>query len=389
MNKILMRDSSFWSLLLCLTSATVIAPVKVNGIFIIVLFLVWIASVFIQKPDFSYLVKSPFSFFAVFLFINLMGLFYTSNISTGLKYLERFLPFVLLPIILGSLTIYSQDLRRRVLFAFSFSVILVSSLYLFIPVDTLDNILTINRTYLGIYLLFSLIILLVYTFLNNNTYSKYQRVSLSILVIYNIFLLVQTGSKMPLFLLCIVMAAFLILSIRKSTKKVVPFLFFLLGISVVILFVANSDFTSGRIDRLLDDKIDFIRYRNWKTNIELIQESPLVGYGTGDALMELQRKRETTWHEYIFEYNSHNQYLETTVQLGLLGLVSFLLCLVVQFVYSIRTKDYVYSFMILIFAGSCMTESLLNRQKGIIFFSFFSCFLFLTSQDRYNQLGKK
>lgn len=383
--KIFERGSTFWFLLLCAFSFTIVSPIKISGLITIFATLAWITSVSFERPSFSYLFRGPFISFMSFFLLHIIGLMYSSNFDYGIRLVERIYVFVIFPIILGFSSVYKQQIRKPVLFVFCFSVSFVSTLYLFIPVDLLDKIFTINRTYLGMFLLFTLAVLLHYTFLEIDKQSKWKTFGLGCWIIFNLFLLVQAGSKMPVILFVPLIFFFSLYQIRKRRNNLNYFLVFIgfvFFVSLIALLVYYNEFTRVRFERIYTEKFDYIRYRNWATNFEVIKKSPIVGFGTGDGFDELQRARNPNWHEYIFEYNSHNQYLETTVQLGILGFISLIMCTLGQLVFSIKRKDFIYSAMILIFSISCITESLLARQKGVLFFAFFSCFLFLTS-DKY------
>lgn len=62
-----------------------------------------------------------------------------------------------------------------------------------------------------------------------------------------------------------------------------------------------------------------IRFKYWQHAITLIAEKPLLGYGTGSY--EKQYKRVSTDNHGL--QNPHNEFLLITVQLGLLGLMSY------------------------------------------------------------------
>jgi O-antigen ligase len=76
-------------------------------------------------------------------------------------------------------------------------------------------------------------------------------------------------------------------------------------------------------------------------------------------------------------YNPHNQYLQVAVEIGILGLMLFLVLLGMIFSYAIKWKN---SLLFLIcgnLAFNCIFESMLQRQSGIVFYTFL--ILLLTS----------
>jgi O-antigen ligase len=69
------------------------------------------------------------------------------------------------------------------------------------------------------------------------------------------------------------------------------------------------------------------------------------------------------------EHNAHNQYLQTWMENGLPGLMLFLFCLLFPFLEKKLTSTHIV--FLLIFSLMCLTESIGERQKGIVFFTLF------------------
>lgn len=122
----------------------------------------------------------------------------------------------------------------------------------------------------------------------------------------------------------------------------------------------------------------------WSCAIELIKDNPIKGAGTGDGEDELQKcySRNDYVSLLYFEnsrFNAHNQFLEIAVELGLIGLLVFLLSLFAPAAEAWRHKKVLYLIFVLVFAVSCLTESMLERQNGVVFFGFFNSFLVFNS----------
>lgn len=110
-----------------------------------------------------------------------------------------------------------------------------------------------------------------------------------------------------------------------------------------------------------------------------IMSSPVWGYGTGDtkdALTKTYSDEQTGFKRYL---NAHNQFLQTTVAIGVLGLV----CLVAVFVcFALRLWERKYFALLAglaIIGLLMMTESSLERQAGVHFCSFAFCWLYAIS----------
>jgi O-antigen ligase len=116
-----------------------------------------------------------------------------------------------------------------------------------------------------------------------------------------------------------------------------------------------------------------LRLAIWDTTIKTASESPWIGYGSGEG----QRALEAMYEKRGFvralaeEYNPHNEYFSTLLDLGVLGV----LCIVVMVIYpgivALRKRNILFLGFCVMMAFSLMVESLLLRQKGITFLAFF------------------
>ncbi|MBK7649496.1 MAG: O-antigen ligase family protein [Flammeovirgaceae bacterium] len=149
--------------------------------------------------------------------------------------------------------------------------------------------------------------------------------------------------------------------------------------------ITQSNYLNDRIATLFTSDISAIdggketglsiRIVKWKCSLVGIMEAPFFGTGTGDAVDYLVScyEKENFWGQYPqYRFNSHNQYLETTLTLGITGLISLMGCLVLPFRLAIKRRDYQLLSCIALFSFCCLTESLLERQWGIVFLTF--CF---------------
>lgn len=120
-----------------------------------------------------------------------------------------------------------------------------------------------------------------------------------------------------------------------------------------------------------------LRITTWTSALELIKERPLLGYGlqgSEDALVE--KYREKNFQPGIPEkYNSHNQFLETTLRSGAIGLLLLLLLTAIAFFTALRKRAMLQGIMVLHFVLASMVETTLEYQQELVFYLFF-IFLF-------------
>jgi O-antigen ligase len=99
----------------------------------------------------------------------------------------------------------------------------------------------------------------------------------------------------------------------------------------------------------------------------------LFGLGIGDVRETLAKAYQEKNMDFALNkrFNAHNQYLETYVGLGLIGLSCLLLILGSALWQSIRRRDMVFFLFMLIILINFMFESVLERFFGVLFFVFF------------------
>lgn len=141
-----------------------------------------------------------------------------------------------------------------------------------------------------------------------------------------------------------------------------------------------TDFTKKDIDR----HSPYLHGLNtrlllWEIGRNIIAENPLIGVGVGDVEDELLFRAKAQDYPAIFnkELNFHNQFYQTAVGIGLVGLLIFLAHLIWPMVVAAKENMTVYMAFVALIIISALTESIFERQAGVIFFAFFNSLLFL------------
>ena len=126
-----------------------------------------------------------------------------------------------------------------------------------------------------------------------------------------------------------------------------------------------------------------MRLEFWKTAIHIIKQHIWFGVGTGDIKIAFtkQYEKENTSLQKTWQLRSHNQYLETTVALGLSGLLLFLIHLFAPF-FSGKKMSIFFFFFFLIVLLSFVNEDTLETQAGLTICVFFTQLLF--HNNEYN-----
>jgi len=125
---------------------------------------------------------------------------------------------------------------------------------------------------------------------------------------------------------------------RKNERRQLITLFISVGATIAIAFLLFSGvlkFLYPESDRNAYT-VDFIsrlktisqgegqRTRGWERTLKLIEEHPVLGVGTGNWKLEVLKYENLTSPDYIYMYKTHNDFLETTSETGIVGGVLFL-----------------------------------------------------------------
>ena len=117
----------------------------------------------------------------------------------------------------------------------------------------------------------------------------------------------------------------------------------------------------------------------WKNAIQVIKRNLIFGVGTGDIKEEMVKQYASVNFQYGVEnrFSPHNQYLHTGVILGLAGVILLLCCILLPLRAAVQQQDWMYACFLLIIMFNAITESILERQNGIIFYAFFNVLFYI------------
>ncbi len=121
-----------------------------------------------------------------------------------------------------------------------------------------------------------------------------------------------------------------------------------------------------------------LRLLSWEASVDAGKSYWPFGAGTGDGQSVLDQYYARLSF-FGFHVNSHNQYLQTFIELGIPGLACLLFCLYGPAYRALSINPLHFSFMLL-FGMMCLSESMLVRPKGIVFFAMFQS-LFLSYES--------
>ena len=173
---------------------------------------------------------------------------------------------------------------------------------------------------------------------------------------------------------------------KMSKKAIIYFLVLMVPFSTVIYtnktiqsrFNEIIFYTFQKVDQKKVPSSTSARKKIWSTSFKLIKEKWITGYGTGLSKKVLKKQFKKQGYDFFFKknYNSHNQYLQVFLDQGVFGFLLLVFFTFGMLYLSLKQKDFIYSLFLAIMILNFMTESILERQSGVIFFAFFNTIFF-------------
>lgn len=242
-----------------------------------------------------------------------------------------------------------------------------------------------QTVYLAMYLLISLVILLKVEIFKRKIY-----ILVSTLMI--LIALVQLLNKASFLTLAILIMIEVVRSGIKAKTKIAGFVA-VLAVGIVF-FIANPRFSEfnmkfkydrpEKLNKNLEGMANTERSDTntrillWMSAWDLIKEHPLIGIGAGGSHRVLYETLAVKQQHYDrrVRFHAHNQYLQVLLDVGIIGFVVFLLCLVWVLKSQKRIQNKAHRQLmfsvLLIFLINFLFESVFERYSGISSFSFFA-----------------
>jgi len=114
-----------------------------------------------------------------------------------------------------------------------------------------------------------------------------------------------------------------------------------------------------------------VRLVMWSVSVSEFLSAPW-GSGTGNSRSQLANRLKLVNQPELAEkgLNTHNQFLETAVEVGFIGLLLLFLIILYGLRIGVKYKNWLLLFLIFSLAFNCLFESMLQRQAGIVFYTF-------------------
>lgn len=343
-----------------------------------------------------------------FFLLNCISALCSNNVTVGISFVGLRISLFVLPVAVGSLFI-RKELKDRLIFAFSvatsFSALgcLLWSIFKAIKLkdtsllynDNLSDIINLQSIYFAMFLNLALFGLFYLGITKSILINKMILILMCIFLLVIHFLLASRIAIVILYSTILVIALYYII----NRKKILP------GICV-LLFMATGSFllvkvfpqTVNRFKELEYTKFDYkstaedshftrtltadqwnganTRLAVWNCAWVVIENNFMFGTQLGDKKEALKQQYIAKDFKEGFNKNTHNNYLDVWMSLGLVGLIIFLAgFFIVPLYHTINENDWYGVVVIIAFLVSLFTETYMDRTMGNTMLAFFLSFI--------------
>jgi len=418
-NKLLISKLDFLSISAALCIATIPWSLKLNTLVIIgfgsslLLYIIFKKGKIRVEPKRFLLGSVVFS-------VALIWLLSTTDQESGLKFLERSLSALIFPFLFSLIYNRFQLNIRLILRLFMISCLLRYFVFLYEIIDfelvfifdywkevliqfnQLFKVHGLHPSYFSMFLGFCSLICYDTIFRTKSNLKKsFWIIALLVFFVINLSL----AAKMPIVATIIsLVLVTLISTLRKSSKtqKTIVASLLVTGVLILGLFlykVPNPisqdiinyyqllngekaediyDYNQYGINSSLTTWEKTNRVHIWKSGIEVVQDNFFLGVGTGDIKQELNNKFSLNKQDYLAtkDTNTHNQILDYLIKYGIVGFLLIVCAFTAYFNAAWKNHNQLF-LMFLVLSCLCMlTENILNRQYGIVFFFYVNSLFF-------------
>ncbi len=344
---------------------------------------------------------------ASFFVFNALGMFWTSNLTSGYQDIERKMSLLLFPILMYSASPFIDErmfwiIKRSfivgVLTAAALLLIHATYWYYVEYFEFINGVWRENHyfhayffssllsplvhpSYMALYACFALILL----FETRKSVRLFWFLLGYLFIAVFIFLL---ASKAGLLGFAIIAAVHSVQFYRTSeNKKTVAVFIVLIVLTTGAVVLKNPEIRNRLVSFELflksgkpsdPTESSYSRTMAWKAAAGVISEHPVLGAGTGDVQTELNKKYLSAEFTFGLEknLNCHNQFLESYLAGGIICLFSLIALLFSIVIYKPALNNSIHILFVLLIVLNFTVESMLETQAGILFFAFFQSVLF-------------
>jgi len=371
------------------------------------------------KKEIRFQWNSSVFFLALLYLAYLLGVLYTQNEVLAHRYVENKLAFLVFPVLLSfrfkkamDFSAVATGLVTGVTVTAMLGLLNAYKCYTTVPGASMMTCFTSgNFSHLHHPSYFAVFLIVAVTAAWYGYFNHWKAYRLVWIIPFSAFALLMYGLCLSLagllFLFVLGFVAIMIWTFRRAGKKI-----FIIAVTVLValglaLLVAvpqvRMQFTDSENvlveylhspDKFILARTDYkegneVRLIMWTVTAKEISIHPL-GVGTGNVDAHLSRRLATYGQMNLavqddeggIQFNPHNQFLQTGLEIGLEGLAILLLMIITAIAFAWKYKNWVLMVLVGSLIFNSLFESMLQRQSGIVFYSFWLCILVVYSNSK-------
>lgn len=363
---------------------------------------------YIKKIGLKEIVESTI-LFIVYYTVSLISLLYSVNVIYGIKSLETMVSLIIMPFLLLTVkrtllpgkfvNIINMYLTGLILYILASVIILfirwdIRSISSYLETNSLTSAASYfslsflqHRSYISMYLIYGIVLIINRLF--NDRERGFLMIGSGVAITFAVYIIIL-GSRAALITLLLISIYYFWKSLNRYSFKVsLP-----LTLAVLIIFVTVI-FRFTRIGETViirsENSNSDVRISLWANAFQVFKHSPVFGYGIGDGHDKIALQYERNGLEVALKnkFNAHNQFLETSVQTGIIGVTSLILIFLIPLIKSIRKKREMLFLFIVIIIVNLLFESMFVRLSGVLFIAFWLNFLILIPDNSESEIYVK
>ena len=333
-----------------------------------------------------------------FFAMHLISVIYSEHKAIAWFDIEVKMSLLIFPLLFSITNKYISENIKYIFYSFSIATVLANIYLLTIGLYNAEIVSVFNLTeaeiwrfsssnlakyihpsYLSMYNLFVLVYI-VHMIINDKKAIRFILILPALFIVLIIFLL-QAKAGFLAFGFSVIY--FTVLIYNKIQSKTIKYI-----LPLVILLSSGFAISQNHRMRLMFSSLVDIaktgdsttsstgtRFEIWKVTVGIISNNVLLGVGAGDIKPELNKKYEenpTFLKEATDRHlNVHNQYLETWLGQGVIGLSLLLSLFVMLIIKAYKHKDHVIALFVINIMVNFFPEAMLNNMHGVVFFALF------------------
>lgn len=402
-SKVDLKNIPFYLLIAVIPFKLILTP--------ICLFLVLLSYLFFEKKIFfknSIDVKLLFILFFIFFITQLIGLILNFHQLEDFKKIDTGILLLIVPFLLMIINLrYKHIENAKTIFIISnvvFCLVSIGTLLYNLKINY-EHRLNYNFIQTSMYHFHfpydTLCLNIAYAFILSKSFPNYLKLIASILFLS---VIVLTGVRLGLFIFIIITIFNFIMNIKNllnfRTLLIIIFSFVLSGVLIKNSRYGNDKFFDTlRFFGFNTEKFVSKHGRNyhkisqrellWSTALQAFKNAPsrLLGYGPKNSTRKINEYYIKNGNIELKNLNSHNQYLTTLLDNGLVGLILLLSIFILSIISCFKTRSYYNVLVIFLILIAFITESMLERQKGMMIFTVFLTLILIQNNNKVKILN--